>query len=271
MLSVRSSIFVRHIHISNLKITLLGTGTSQGVPVIGCKCDACTSTDLRDQRSRCSVLIQSDNSQVVIDVGPDFRTQMLRAKVETLDAVFLTHEHNDHIIGMDDLRPFLFRSKKGVKIHAEKRVLDELQKRFEYAFTPQPYPGAPSFKIHEIYEGEKVAIGDLEILPLRVIHGRLPILGFKVGEFAYLTDTNHIPYETIEILKGCKILVVDALRERSHHSHFSLQEAIDAVDKIKPGSAYFTHISHLMGPTSKWEKMLPSDIYPSYDGQEFEL
>ena len=254
-----------------MKITLLGTGTSQGVPVIGCICDACTSVDSRDIRSRCSVLVESADTKIVVDVGPDFRNQMLKAKVDKLDAVFLTHEHNDHIIGLDDLRPLLFRNKNGIKIHAESRVIKDIQKRFEYAFIPQPYPGAPTFVVNNILDGEMIKVGDIEILPLRVLHGQLPILGSRIGDFAYLTDTNQIPDSTFEQLNGLKVLVIDALRERPHHSHFSIQEAIEAVNTISPDSAYFTHISHLLGPTSTWEKDLPKDIFPSYDGQEFVL
>ncbi|MEE9372981.1 MAG: MBL fold metallo-hydrolase [Saprospiraceae bacterium] len=254
-----------------MKITILGTGTSQGVPVIGCHCTTCTSDDPRDNRSRCSVLIQSETTQIIIDVGPDFRSQMLDAKVNSLDAVLLTHEHNDHIIGLDDLRPLLFTNKKGIRIHGEERVLSDLKHRFEYAFTTHSYPGAPSFDVKEIVPNTKLTIGDITILPLRVTHGRLPILGFRIGKFGYFTDTNEIPNSTIAELSELDVLVLDALRPTPHHSHFSLEEAIIMTKRIAPQRAYFTHVSHLMGPTSIWEKKLPRNIYPTYDGLQFEV
>jgi len=254
-----------------LKITLLGTGTSQGVPVIGCNCSACLSRDPRDERSRCSVHVQEGDSSIVIDVGPDFRMQMLKAQVTHLDAVLLTHEHNDHIIGLDDLRPFLFRSQKSIHIHGEERVLNDIQHRFQYAFIKQPYPGAPEFKIQRIIPDISFKIESFQILPLRLIHGRLPILGFRIGNFAYLTDTNQIPDSTMSKLTGLEILVIDALRKKSHHSHFSLKEATQIIKDLNPEKAYLTHISHLMGPASEWESDLAKDIYPAYDGLQFEL
>ena len=254
-----------------MKITLLGTGTSQGVPVIGCKCATCTSSDPRDTRYRCSVLISSENTQLVIDVGPDFRSQMLTHQVDNLDGVLLTHEHNDHVIGLDDIRPFLFRKKEGIKIHAEDRVINEVRSRFKYAFQTHLYPGAPSFSMKRIEPGIEFEIGDITILPLRVVHGDLPILGFRIGDFAYLTDTNFIPDETLHLLSGVKILVLDALREKKHHSHFSVEEAISAIGKIRPDRSYLTHISHLLGPISRWDQQLPKGIYGAYDGLEFEL
>jgi len=254
-----------------LIITLLGTGTSQGIPVIGCGCETCISSDQRDKRLRCSVLIQTKETTVVIDIGPDFRKQMLDSRVNHLDAVLLTHEHNDHIIGLDDLRPFLFRSHDQVLIHGEKRVLNEIKNRFEYAFVKQPYPGSPELSISEIKPGNVLKIGDLSFLPLRLIHGRLPILGFRIDSFAYLTDTNHIPHATLEDLYDLDVLVIDALRYKKHHSHFSLDESILTIAQINPKRAYLIHMSHLMGPTKVWEKSLPDNVYPSYDGMRFDL
>lgn len=254
-----------------MKITLLGTGTSQGIPVIGCQCATCTSSDPRDERLRCSTLIETDKTSIIIDVGPDFRRQMLNASVRRLDGVLITHEHNDHVIGLDDLRPLLFRSKKIIPIYGERRILEEIEKRFEYAFVKQPYPGAPEFHLKEIEPFEDLQIGDIKITPLRVFHGRLPILGFRVGGFAYLTDTSNIPLETMEYLKDLDIMVIDALRKEKHHSHNSLDDAVMMINRVGPKQSYLIHLSHLMGPTTEWEKELPHNIYPSYDGMQFEL
>ena len=254
-----------------MRITLLGTGTSQGIPVIGCRCDTCTSSDFRDIRLRCSVLVESTETSVVIDVGPDFRAQMLKHDVSQVDAVLLTHEHNDHIIGMDDLRPFLFTNPKPILIHGEKRVLDDLKIRFRYAFEVQPYPGAPEFEIREMDVYDSLKINDISFLPLRVYHGQLPILAFKVGTFAYLTDTNAIPDKTMKQLDGLDVLVIDALRHSTHHSHYSLDESLEVIRKIQPKKAFITHVSHMMGPAKVWEKSLPSNVYPAYDGLQFEL
>lgn len=254
-----------------MKITLLGTATSQGIPVIGCKCKTCISEDIRDKRLRCSALIQSESTHIVLDVGPDFRQQMLRAKVNDLDAVFLTHEHNDHIIGLDDLRPFIFRRRNPMIIYAEQRVLEEVKYRFEYAFTEQAYPGAPRFELRPIVPGDLIKVGDIEIRALRVYHGHLPILAFRIKNWAYLTDTNEIPMDTFDDLKGLEVLVIDALRREGHHSHYSLSQSIEAIKHIAPDRAYFIHMSHLLGPTAEWEQDLPSDVYPSFDGLQFEL
>ena len=252
-------------------ITLLGTGTSQGIPVIGCKCETCLSTDPRDKRLRCSILVKSEEATVVIDAGPDFRAQMLDADVGELDAVLLTHEHNDHIIGLDDLRPLMFTSPNPIFIHAEKRVLAEVKTRFRYAFEKQPYPGAPEFRIAELEVEKQLIINDLSFMPLRLMHGRLPVLGFKIARFAYLTDTNFIPESTLDHLSDLEIIVIDALRQKKHHSHYSLEESLEAIEMIGPKKAFLVHMSHRMGPTSKWEKKLPENVYPGYDGLQFEL
>lgn len=254
-----------------MKITLLGTATSQGIPVIGCRCATCTSEDSRDKRLRCSALIQTNSSNVVIDVGPDFRAQMLRAGVTDLDAVVLTHEHNDHIIGLDDLRPFIFKRREPMVIYAEQRVLDEVVHRFEYAFREHAYPGAPKFELRAIQPGAILTIGDITIEALRVHHGNLPILGFKIDRFAYLTDTNDIPAATLKRLKDMEVLIIDALRQQAHHSHYSIDEAIRAIEQIEPDRAYLIHMSHMLGPTAQWEKTLPSNVFPSYDGLQFDM
>ena len=255
-----------------MKFTLLGTGTSQGVPVIGCTCDACVSKDSRDNRRRCSAILQDGQVNIVIDVGPDFRQQMLDQHVSDLEAVFITHEHNDHVIGLDDLRPLIFRRMKPMKIYAERRVLKEIKDRFKYAFETQAYPGAPAFSLQEIEPGDVINIGAAQIEVVRVMHGRLPILGFIINDkLAYLTDTNHIPGQTKHIIKGIPILILDMLREKAHHSHFHLSEAIKEAKQLEAKSTYFIHMSHGLGPTNKWEQVLPDNVYPSYDRLEFDL
>ncbi len=253
-------------------ITLLGTATSQGIPVIGCNCGACTSTDPHDNRLRCSALISHKNTNVIIDVGPDFRQQMLRAGIDQLDAVVITHEHNDHIIGLDDLRPFIFKNRKPMRIYAEARVIQEIKKRFDYAFIEHAYPGAPSFELIPIRPYEKIQIDQIELLPLRVQHGRLPILGFKIDKLAYFTDTNLIPEETMSHLHDLDYVIMDALRNRSHHSHNTIDEAIEKIESINPQKgSYLIHMSHLLGPVKEWSKDLPPTIFPAYDGIQFEL
>jgi phosphoribosyl 1,2-cyclic phosphate phosphodiesterase len=254
-----------------LKITLLGTATSQGIPVIGCDCSACMSSDIRDKRLRCSALIQTDNANIVIDVGPDFRQQMITAQVKDMDAVLLTHEHNDHVIGLDDLRPFIFSRRTPMTIYAEQRVLDEIIVRFKYAFEDQAYPGAPRFELKAINPGDLIQIGDIDIEVLRIHHGNLPILGFKINRFAYLTDTNHIPENTLLELRDMDIVVIDALRKQGHHSHFSLDESLRAIKDLNPAKAYLIHMSHVLGPTSEWEKELPPNVFASFDGLQFEF
>jgi len=255
-----------------LTFTLLGSGTSQGIPVIGCDCPTCLSTDSRDTRLRCSAVIEDDDTTVVIDVGPDFRMQALNHGLSNLDAVFITHEHNDHIIGLDDLRPMIFKNMKPMQIYAEPRVLDEIRHRFPYAFIEQTYPGAPRFELMPIHPGDRVQIGEIIIEAQRVYHGSLPILAYLIqDQIAYLTDTNHIPDNTAERITDIPILILDMLRKKRHHSHFSFDEAIDAAASIHAERTYFIHMSHLMGPTKEWETSLPEDIFPSYDGLTFDL
>ena len=255
-----------------MKVTLLGTGTSQGIPIIGCICAACTSSDYRDNRTRCSALVETEAHNIILDVGPDFRQQALKHKLTNLTAVFLTHEHNDHVAGLDDLRPLIFRNGKSMPIYAEKRVLDDIKVRYKYAFTPQPYPGAPSFELNEIQPDQVVRIGELKIQARRVYHGGLPILAFVVqDQLAYLTDTNHVPEPTLSSLNDIPILVLDMLRVKKHHSHFDLISACELAASISARKTFLIHLSHLMGPTKEWERGLPSDVFPSYDGLSFDL
>jgi len=254
-----------------LKITFLGTGTSQGVPVIGCNCDVCTSPDPKDQRLRVSLLIESAETTVVIDAGPDFRQQMLRAGVQKLDAVLITHEHNDHIIGLDDVRPFNFRQKRPMPIYAMGRVLKEIKKRFEYIFDKDPYPGAPKLELVEIEDQQELTIGDLRFKCLELLHGNLPILGFKTGEFAYLTDVKTIPESSKSELTGLKHLVINALHHKPHKTHLNLLEALELIQDLNPGKAYLTHISHHMGKFEEVNPTLPSNVTLAFDGLSLSL
>lgn len=254
-----------------MKVTFLGTGTSQGVPVIGCNCDACTSTDPRDNRFRTAVLVEVDHKTIVIDIGPDFRQQMLTARVTHLDAVLLTHEHNDHMIGADDLRPFNFRQRKDMPIFGEGRVLEEIKQRFKYAFLPHPYPGIPQFQLLPILPDEEFFVEGIRIVPIRLYHGSLPIFGFRIGDFCYLTDTKTIPSSEFKKLEGIDTLVLNALRKKQHHSHLTIEEAILLSQKINPRQTFFTHFSHDLGPVTTWEQELPETIYPAHDGLVIEI
>jgi len=253
-----------------LKIRFLGTGTSQGVPVIGCDCEVCCSEDSRDQRLRCAVLLQSDqeNQNIVIDVGPDFRQQMLSAKLQQLDAILLTHEHNDHIIGLDDIRPFNFRAKKALPVYGRTEVLSAVQQRFPYVFAKNPYPGAPGVLLEEIDENQPFQVGETTIIPIRALHGKLPILGFRIGDFTYLTDVKTIEETEIEKIKGSKVVVISALHQREHHSHLSLAEALQLIERIDAPQTYLTHLSHLMGKHEVVSALLPAGVNIAWDGLE---
>ena len=216
-------------------------------------------------------MLTTSETSIVIDVGPDFRMQMLNNDVDKVDAVLLTHEHNDHIIGLDDLRPLIFRNKRNMAIYAEARVLDSIRTRFDYAFRKHEYPGIPHFDLIEVNPGDHITIGDIEVEVLRLIHGRLPILGFKVRGLAYLTDTNKIPEETSEMLNDLDYLVLDALHDYPHHSHFTLDQAIAKALEINAKQTYFIHMSHHLGPVDKWISRLPHRIIPAYDGLTLEL
>jgi phosphoribosyl 1,2-cyclic phosphate phosphodiesterase len=248
-----------------VKITFLGTGTSQGVPVIACGCDTCLSSDPRDKRLRTSLLLESGNTTMLFDAGPDFRQQMLRENIKKLDAIILTHEHKDHIAGMDDVRAFNYKSQDAVDIYAEERVQKAVKREFSYVFAEYQYPGIPRMRLNTIGDFPFNVKG-VEIIPARVRHMHLEIYGFRIGNFAYITDANYIPEETKEKLSGVKYLVINALRKEKHISHFSLREAIDFIREISPKKAFLTHISHQMGPYRNVEKELPPGIMLAYDG-----
>ncbi len=248
-----------------MKVTFLGTGTSQGIPVICCGCEVCTSVDYRNHRLRSSVLIESNDTSIVIDTGPDFRQQMLANKVKKLDAVLFTHEHKDHVAGMDDIRSFNFKQQMDMPLYASGRVLDRIKEEFAYIFASEKYPGVPSVVVHEI-ENRKFNIGSVEIQPVEVMHYKLPVFGFRFGDFAYLTDVKTIDPKEKEKLKGLDVLVLNALQEKSHVSHLTLAEALELIEELAPKKAYLTHISHYLGLHKEVEKKIPDNVFLAYDG-----
>jgi phosphoribosyl 1,2-cyclic phosphate phosphodiesterase len=245
--------------------TFLGTGTSQGVPIIGCSCEVCSSKDPRDARLRSSILIQTAAARVIIDSGPDFRQQCLRAGLTHLDGLVITHEHKDHVAGLDDIRPFNFRSGKDMPVYATDSVQEALKREFHYIFQPNPYPGVPKVTLESIHEDPFVILGD-RWWPLPVVHHKLPVLGFRVGGLAYITDANQFTDLALQRLQGVDVLVLNALRRESHVSHFTLEEAIDWSKRIGARQTYFTHISHQLGAHSDVALELPSGVFLAYDG-----
>jgi len=253
-----------------LKITFLGTGTSQGIPVIGSSHPVCLSSNPKDKRLRVSVLIEWDNYVYVIDCGPDFRQQMLNAKCTKLDGIVFTHEHADHTAGLDDIRPFYFKQ-GDIPVYAHKRVIKALEDRFEYIFeTENKYAGAPGVTTHQI-ENKPFTLGGINVIPINGMHYKLQVFGFRLNDFAYLTDMKTVEDKEIEKLKGVKVLVVNALREEQHVSHFNLDEALAFIDKVKPEKAYLTHISHLLGFHNEVQQRLPKNVFLAYDNLQITL
>lgn len=247
-----------------MEVIFLGTGTSQGIPVIGSKHPVCLSNDPKDTRLRVSVLVKWNDKNILVDCGPDFRAQMLTNKIEKIDAILYTHEHNDHTAGLDDIRPFFF--KQGfIPVFAHQRVLKALAKRFDYIFTTEnKYPGAPSVEITPL-ENKVFEVNTLPIIPINVMHNRVQVFGFRFKDFTYLTDVKTIEQEEKKKLAGTRVLVVNALRMEPHHSHFNLEEALALIEEINPERAYLTHISHLMGFHEDVQSQLPENVFLAYD------
>jgi phosphoribosyl 1,2-cyclic phosphate phosphodiesterase len=253
-----------------MRATFLGTGTSQGVPVITCRCAVCTSEDPRDQRLRTSVLLSTEDAHVVIDTGPDFRQQMLRGKVPRLDAVVFTHEHKDHIAGLDDIRAYNYSQKQKIPVYCTERVEGALRREFAYAFEEPEYPGIPEIELVRISEGP-FQVASIELMPIAVMHQRMPVLGYRWGGFTYITDANFISEEEKSKIYGSEILVLNALRHDVHPSHYNLEQALRLVEEIQPERAYFTHISHQLGMHREVEATLPTNVFLAYDGLTLEL
>lgn len=254
-----------------MKIHFLGTGTSQGVPVIGSVHPVAKSLNAKDKRFRVSVWIYADDFSIVIDCGPDFRQQMLSSGCTVLDALLFTHEHADHTAGLDDIRPFNFKQQEPIPIFAHERVMKNLKKRFDYIFeTENKYPGAPSIVVNEVVNNESFVIKNQKIIPINAWHGQLQVFGYRVNDFAYLTDIKTIDKAEIEKLKNLNILVINALREEEHHSHFNLQEALNFISLIQPKTTYLTHISEKFGFHDDIQKILPKNVFVAFDGLEIE-
>ena len=253
-----------------MKITVLGSGTSQGVPVITCECEVCKSLDFRDKRLRSSIHIQTDELSLVVDTGPDFRQQMLNNQIRQLDAILYTHEHKDHTAGMDDVRSFNFKQKSDMPIYARKQVLAQLRQEFAYVFAEKKYPGTPKISENTITNAP-FNIQEVNITPINVMHHKLPVFGFRIGDFTYITDANAIDEKELEKIKGSKILILNALQKKDHLSHFNLDQALVIAQQIGAEQTYFTHISHTMGLHRSVAKELPENIFLAYDGLKLDV
>ncbi len=252
-------------------ITFLGTGTSQGVPVIACECEVCKSNNPKDNRLRSSIHIASNHSSFVIDTGPDFRQQMLRENISHVDAVVFTHEHKDHIAGLDDIRAFNFKQKSAIDIYSTERVQQALKREFAYVFSDEKYPGIPELNLISIYPQVDFKINKTNFKPISLLHANMPVLGFKIDGFTYITDANYIAESEIEKIKNCDVLVLNALRKEQHISHFTLYEAVALAQKINAKQTYFTHISHQLGSHDLVCNELPNNISLAYDGLKIKL
>lgn len=253
-----------------MKITFLGTGTSQGIPVIACDCAVCRSSDYHDKRLRTSVWIQVHGKSIVIDSGPDFRQQMLRANVRELDAILYTHQHKDHTAGLDDARAFNHRQQKDIPLYGRQEVLNQIQVEFAYAFSDKRYPGVPHFELH-IIENEPFEAQGIPFVPIEVMHHKLAVYGYRVGDFTYITDANFISEIEQEKILGSRVLVLDTLQKEPHLSHFSLAEALELIDKLNVPTTYLTHMSHKLGLHAEVEQELPPNVHLAYDGLVLEL
>jgi phosphoribosyl 1,2-cyclic phosphate phosphodiesterase len=253
-----------------VKITVLGSGTSQGVPVIGCTCPVCTSTEQKDNRLRASIWLEVQGRSIVVDSGPDFRQQMLRARVGHLTAIVFTHAHKDHVAGLDDVRAFNFKQRSHIPAYADGLTQEALRREFAYIFDGTNYPGIPQVELKSL-DGLPFDIAGVPLIPIPMLHHQLRVWGIRVGDFAYLTDTNHIPPESRTLLQGLEVMILDALRHEPHIAHFTLKEALEVVRDLQPRRTYLTHISHLLGRHSEVEATLPQNVYLAYDGLTLEL
>ncbi|HEX8546852.1 MAG TPA: MBL fold metallo-hydrolase [Cytophagaceae bacterium] len=251
-------------------VTFLGTGTSQGIPNIGCSCPVCLSLDFRDKRLRTSIHIKVKDKSFIIDSGPDFRQQVLRERIDRLDALIFTHEHKDHTAGLDDVRAFNFLQQKNMPVYGAPRVLKQIKQEFEYIFAEIKYPGVPLIDLHEI-NGEDFLIGGIKFTPINVMHYKLPVIGFRIDDFTYITDANYISESELNKIRGSKTIVLNALQKTDHISHFNLEQAVSLLTDLAPEKAYLIHISHRMGLHKEVEKELPEFIHLSYDGLKLTL
>ena len=248
-----------------MKITVLGTGTSQGVPVVACDCKVCSSKNPKDKRLRTAILVETSVNSIVIDAGPDFRQQMLRENVKKVNAVFITHNHKDHTGGLDDVRAFNWILKQPMEVFARESVLKSIKKDFDYAFEEEKYPGVPQINLNTI-ENKPFTVNGEKILPIDALHAQLPVFGFRIGDFSYLTDASFLTDEELDKMKGSKYIIINALRKEKHYSHFNVEEAVDLLQYLKPEKGFLTHISHQMGLHEEINKELPPGIELAYDG-----
>ncbi|MGD9995208.1 MAG: MBL fold metallo-hydrolase [Salinivirgaceae bacterium] len=253
-----------------MKITFLGSGASHGIPVIGCQCSVCLSNDTKDKRLRSSLLVENGSQVIVIDAGPDFRQQMLREQVTRIDAVLLTHEHKDHTAGLDDVRAFNYLMNKAMRIYGEDRVLNSIKQEYAYVFSDNKYPGSPDMDLHPI-TNKAFSIDGQEIIPIQIYHNRLPVFGYRINNMAYVTDGKTIPEPEIEKLRNLDVLVLSALRVKSHVSHMGLDEVLELIEKVQPKQTYLTHISHKQYNYRDLDKILPEHVHPAYDGLAISL
>lgn len=254
-----------------MKVTFLGTGTSQGVPIIGCRCRVCTSADPKDNRLRSAVMVQVNGKNIVVDSGPDFRQQMLNTGIQRLDGLLITHAHKDHIAGLDDIRGFNFIQKEAIDVYCSEQVEAQIRREFAYIFSEHRYPGIPELHIHNIHNDVDFEVAGIPVTPIEVLHYKLPVTAFRFDRFAYVTDANYIAPKELEKLKGCDTLVLNALRQEEHISHFNLVQAIEIIKAINPRQAFITHISHQMGLHEEVNRSLPQGIQLAYDQLTIEL
>lgn len=254
-----------------MKVTFLGTGTSQGIPIIGCKCPVCKSANTRDKRLRTSALVSVGDKNILIDIGPDFREQMLRNDVSHLDAILVTHAHRDHVAGIDDIRPYNYYQQSAIDIYARSNAIEAIRRDYAYIFAQHIYPGLPEANLMEVSGSSVVRIGNTEVVPIEAMHKDMPILGYKIGRFAYVTDANYIAPTELDKIKDMDVLVINALRQEKHFSHFSLAEALEVIAFLKPRKAYLTHMSHEMGFYDRVSRSLPQNVFLAYDGLTIEI